>query len=180
MERNLFIKYSADDKTFESFQEEHFGDSAASGRETHAPGREHRTEVTEATEGDWGLRGAGRAFCGRRRLWAGNTRIGESIARRSQRGFWGLRGRVGRFVDGAAFGRETRASGKASHRGHRGHRGGILGTAGGGLGFCGRPGAVGGKHTHRRASHGGQRGDSPQPPSIIDTASSKIRIYNCR
>jgi hypothetical protein len=51
---NLFIAYPANDKTFESFQEEHFGDSEASGRETHASGREHRTEVTEVTEGDCG------------------------------------------------------------------------------------------------------------------------------
>jgi len=126
---NLFIAYPANDKTFESFQEEYSGDSEASGRETHLSERashrghgghregflgamvragfrwtssllggkhahrgEHRTEVTEVTEGDFGGRWCERAFGGRHRFWAGNTPFGE----------------------------------RASHRGHGGHRGGFL------------------------------------------------------
>jgi hypothetical protein len=52
------------------------------GKDTHHG--EHRTEVTEVTEG--GLRfGCGRLFGGQLGFWAGKTRIGESIAQRSRR-----------------------------------------------------------------------------------------------
>jgi hypothetical protein len=111
---NLFIAYPANDKTFESFQEEYSGDSEASGRETHLSERashrghgghrggflgamvragfrwtssllggkhahrgEHRTEVTEVTEEDFGGRWCERALGGRRRFWAANKIRGE-------------------------------------------------------------------------------------------------------
>jgi hypothetical protein len=119
---NLFIAYPANDKTFESFQEEYSGDSEASGRETHLSERashrghgghrggflgamvragfrwtssllggkhahrgEHRTEVTEVTEEDFGGRWYERALGGRRRFWAAN-KIRESTAQRSGSG----------------------------------------------------------------------------------------------
>jgi hypothetical protein len=71
--------------------------------------------------------GRGRVFFGRQRQLPGEKHtLGESIAqrsRRSQRGDGLWQGVL--WATPAASGRETRARGKASHRGHGGHRGGM-------------------------------------------------------
>jgi hypothetical protein len=50
-------------------------------------GENHRTEVTEVTEGETGV--DGRKFFGEHRGFRENDVMGEIIARRSQRGNWG-------------------------------------------------------------------------------------------
>jgi hypothetical protein len=225
------------------------------GKHTHR--REHRTEVTEATErgfwGRWSERALGgrrrfwagngrvgesiaqrsqrsqrgilramveQALGGRRRFWAGNTRFGDSIAQRSQRpqrgilgamvragfgrtssllggkrtrrrehrtevteaterGFWGD-GPSGLWAVVVAFGRETHAPERASHRGHRGHRGDFRGDGPSGLWVVvvafGRETRV-----SERASHRGQSGDSTQPTTTSpSSASRKTGNYNFR
>ena len=62
-------------------------DSVGFGRVAHALGREHRTEVTEATEEDEEAGCVRAAFCGQRWFWAGNTCAWE---RASHRGHGGL------------------------------------------------------------------------------------------
>jgi hypothetical protein len=68
--------------------------------------------------------GIGRVFGRHQRLLGEKRTPGESIAQRSQRSQRGDRDWSGLWATPAASGRETRARGKASHRGHGGHRGG--------------------------------------------------------
>jgi hypothetical protein len=63
--------------------------------------------------------GGSTVFGGQHGFWAGKTRVGEKHRTEVTEGDGGSR--VQRFlVDSMASGRETPASGKASHRGHRG------------------------------------------------------------
>jgi hypothetical protein len=83
----------------------------------------HRTEVTEATEGDLGWWNKC-TLVKDRWLRCGNTPKGKA----SHRGYGGHRGRFG-LVDKCTWvkivgsGARTRQKGKASRRGHGGHRG---------------------------------------------------------
>jgi hypothetical protein len=98
-------------------------DIVASGRETRVRGN-HRTEVTEVTEGESTLwLKVGRWTS---RLQGEKHEYGEFIAQRSQRpqrgnqlcGLKLLGGHLG-------FRAGSTGTGNSSHRGHRGHRGGI-------------------------------------------------------
>ena len=89
--------------------------------ENRAQRGKHRTEVTEVTEGGFGLV-ARNSIGDNHGVWARIGRNGESIAqrsRRSQRGDWGRWPGI-RSVTTMAAGRESGATGKASHRGHGG------------------------------------------------------------
>ena len=68
--------------------------------------------------------GCGRVFFGRhRRLLGEKHALGESIALRSRRAQRGVGCGGVRWATPADSGRETRARGKASHKGHGEHRG---------------------------------------------------------
>jgi hypothetical protein len=150
---NLFIAYPANDKTFESFQEEYSGDSEASGRETHLSERaSHR--------GHGGHRGGFLGAMVRAGFRWTSSLLGGKHAHRgehrtevtevTEEDFWG------RWCERALgwtsrFSRETHASGRASHRGHRGHRGGFW-RAMVRAGFWWTSSLLGGKHTFRGKS----------------------------
>jgi hypothetical protein len=80
----------------------------------------HRTEVTEATEGD----GKGATLSGTPLAWVRNHAKGKA----SHRGHRGHRGGWGRLRSGTPLAWvRNHVNGKASHRGHRGYKGGSEG-----------------------------------------------------
>ena len=96
--------------------------------ENRAQRGKHRTEVTEVTEGGLGLV-ARNSIGDNHGVWARIGRNGESIAQRSRRS---QRGDLGwwpgiRSATIMASGRESGATGKASHRGHARSQRGIAG-----------------------------------------------------
>ena len=199
-----------------------FGWSSSLLGEKHAYRREHRTEVTEATEGDFGAMVRAGFGWSSSLLGGKHTHFGESIAQRSRRPQRGILGAMvragfgwsssllggkhtlrrehrtevtevtegdfrgdgasGLWADVVTFGRETRVSERASHRGHRGHREGILGR------WCER--ALGGRRfwagNTRRREHRTEvtevtEGILPsRRRSSPSTASRKIGNYNFR
>ena len=97
---------------------------AASGREARDRGK-HRTEVTEVTEGDWGLVAKAvqwtLAASGREARDRGKHRTEVTEVTEGGLGIGG----ESCSVDTRGFKARSTRQGKASHRGHRGHRGGL-------------------------------------------------------
>jgi hypothetical protein len=93
----------------------------------HTFRREHRTEVTEVTEGDFRGDSASGLWVVLIALGAKHTRRREHRTEVTEVTEGDFRGdsASGLWVVLVAFGRETHAPERASHRGHGGHRGGF-------------------------------------------------------
>ena len=94
--------------------------------ENYAPRGKHRTEVTEATEGDlgrWAKAAVGehRGVCVRELRARGKHRTEVTEATEGDRGWWAKASAVNTVASGA----RTTRKGKASHGGHGGHGEGL-------------------------------------------------------